>query len=243
MRRIVSIAPDDIAPEQDEPLVLQGLKAGTKPSAAVLDLYHDALALFLACVRPAGVFADISKDEFERVYRGEGRNETRTPVQEIFPRAERLALFAVTVGQKVHDRINGLFDASDFALASMLDSVASAGVERAADLLEARFEAAGMTREAKGRPLVTMRYSPGYCGWHVSGQKQLFAFLKPDDIGIALRESSLMEPLKSASGVFIEAMPEVHVFDDTFPMCGSCEDHSCRDRIAQKMARLKMRVP
>ena len=75
-----------------------------------------------------------------------------------------------------------------------------------------------------------LRFSPGYCGWHVSAQKKLFEYLKPEEIGIGLNESCLMQPLKSISGVIFTGRMEIFEFDDNYPFCSDCTDHACRDR-------------
>jgi hypothetical protein len=81
-----------------------------------------------------------------------------------------------------------------------------------------------------------LRYSPGYCGWHISGQKKLFEYLKPQQIGLMLRPSYLMEPLKSVSGVVLAGPREMHEFDPSFPSCSTCKTYSCRDRIRDLFA-------
>lgn len=230
MREVVEIAVGETVPDQSDSLVLQGIASGVTPPPRIIELYQAARELFVACARPVGLFADITPQDFAAVYRGEGRNEADTPVNSIFTRAERLALFAVTVGHKIHERINDLFETSDFALASMLDSVASAGVERAADVVEERYGRSLDNRGSFGPGDALMRYSPGYCGWHVSGQKRLFDYLRPAEIGIELRASFLMEPLKSISGVLICGPRQIHVFEDDYAFCGRCEDRSCRIR-------------
>lgn len=83
----------------------------------------------------------------------------------------------------------------------------------------------------------TMLFSPGYCGWHVSGQKRLFESLRPDEIGIELSESFLMQPLKSVSGVIVVGPREIFDFDDAFSFCDECSTHSCRDRIRTVLER------
>jgi hypothetical protein len=80
---------------------------------------------------------------------------------------------------------------------------------------------------------VFLRYSPGYCGWDITGQRQLFQALRPEEIGITLRESCLMEPLKSISGVLVAARPEDHRFDNTYPFCSACTTKTCRSRTAE----------
>ncbi|MFH1765721.1 MAG: vitamin B12 dependent-methionine synthase activation domain-containing protein, partial [Gemmatimonadota bacterium] len=75
-------------------------------------------------------------------------------------------------------------------------------------------------------------YSPGYCGWHITGQKELFAFLDPQQIGISLNASCLMSPIKSVSGVLVVGHPEIHDFENDFDFCFDCATWECRSRIA-----------
>ena len=114
----------------------------------------------------------------------------------------------------------------------MLDGYASEGVERAADQLERAYvdwlSSEGRLEADSG----TLRYSPGYCGWHVSGQRKLFRYLVPEDAGISLRESCLMQPLKSISGVIITGRRAIFDFENTFDFCEECSTWTCRERIS-----------
>ena len=76
-------------------------------------------------------------------------------------------------------------------------------------------------------------YSPGYCGWHISGQRKLFDYLRPDAIGISLNTSCMMNPLKSVSGVLVTAEPDAHRFKPRFSYCPECKDRSCVERMQQ----------
>ncbi|MDH4209846.1 MAG: hypothetical protein OEV79_00135 [candidate division WOR-3 bacterium] len=228
---MIEIRKQEIIPSQEDAFALQGISSGSKVSSNIILLFDQAVKIFAEHAQPVGIIAEISKNDFGIIYAGEGRNETDTPVAEIFQKADRLALFATTVGQGLHDKINELFVNKDFALGSMLDSVASAGVEKAADVLEAFFGSTVTRGIEDDKNIAVMRYSPGYCGWHVSGQRKLFEYLKPEEIGITLRASYLMEPLKSASGVFIAGGVDIHFFADTYSFCSQCETHSCRERM------------
>ena len=173
----------------------------------------------------------VDAKQFAVIYRGEGRNEPATPLEEIFFKAERLALFAATIGHEVNVRINDLFGTRDFALASVLDAVASEATEIAADFVERAFRDL-LREQGKADPSTRLlRYSPGYCGWHISGQRALFDALKPGEIGLTLRESYLMEPLKSISGVIVAGSGAVHDFEDNYPFCADCKTRACRERI------------
>lgn len=231
MRKVLEIPVHEIKPDQDSVLETQGIPPGAGLTEEVNALLEKAMDLFLEFSIPRAVISDISILEFEDVYEGQGSNEKDTPLDEILKKADSLALFAVTVGERVTKKINQLFKANDFALGSMLDSVASAGTDKAAERMENRYfdllSEIGKITTSKG----VLRFSPGYCGWHMSGQKRLFEFLRPEDIGITLLESFLMKPLKSISGVLVAGDKEVFVFDDSYPFCSECRSRSCQERI------------
>ena len=235
MSRLVEIPVRAVAPDPQAVLELQGLPAGTAPDERLRGLLGEACEELARSAAPRGAFTPVSAHDFTSVYAGEGRNEPRTPLASIFPRAHALALFIVTLGEEVSRRIAELFQSTDFALASLLDSAASASTERAADIVERRFleslpaPPATATTTASPAPRA-LRYSPGYCGWHVSGQRALFARLDPERIGIRLRESFLMEPLKSLSGVIVVGPAEIHDFEASFPFCSACRTRTCRER-------------
>ena len=231
MKEIVEIPIEDVKPCRNDVLEIQGIPPGNEPGEKIETLLNRAMNLFLELSHPRGIISDISIPEFAVVYHGEGLNEKRTPLDEIFKKADSLALFALTIGDKVSKKIDDLFGANEFALGSMLDSVASVGTDRVADSMESHYFNL-LSKEGKINPSTGMlRYSPGYCGWHMSGQKKLFELLHPEDIGIFLLDSFLMKPLKSISGVMVVGRKEIHIFDDSYPFCSQCRSHSCRDRI------------
>jgi len=192
----------------------------------VLELIEQSFSRYAELSNPRGVWQEVTRDEFMDLYRGEGLNEPRTPLDRIVARAERLALFAVTLGQALDSCIERLFASDEPALAYLLDAVASERADHAASLLAARF--AGVSPASSSSVLP---YSPGYCGWHITGQRPLFERLRPERIGIGLNASCLMQPLKSVSGVLVGGPPGIHVFDDDFDFCEACRTHACRLRI------------
>lgn len=231
MREIIEIPLDKVKPNRSDVLRTQGVTPGKYPSRNVEKPLRKAIELFLGYAHPIGVVADIPRPLFEDVYKGDGKNETSTPLDEIFRKAEALALFAVTIGEEVSQKISQLFQKNELVLGSMLDGAASVGVDNAADVIEKHFLTILVKRGTATSTTTVLRYSPGYCGWHMSGQKKLFTYLKPEDIGISLLDSFLMRPLKSISGVLIAGPREIHVFEDSYPFCSECKTHSCRERI------------
>jgi hypothetical protein len=231
MSEILELSVAELMPDTTAVLENQGVPAGTTVSEQIEDLYYVACRLLAETATPVGVLSEISNSDFAHVYSGEGRNELRTPVGDMFERADHLALFAVTLGERPGHEIGSLFESNDFALACMLDSTASLAADRAAAVTERQFsevlQTTGRTTPATG----VLRYSPGYCGWHISGQKKLFEFLRPEQIGLTLRESFLMEPLKSVSGVIVAGHRDIHNFPISYNCCSDCDTRSCRRRL------------
>jgi hypothetical protein len=194
-------------------------------------LYSDAVKIFIEFSNPFAIISDISIPKFEEVYFGIGLNEKETPLEQIVKKADYLALFAVTIGNDISEKIEELFNSNDFALGSMLDAVASEGTECVTDVIQNHFKDSIIEREYDISTKGILRYSPGYCGWHISGQKKIFEYLHPEDIGIKLLDSYLMKPLKSISGVIVVGDREIHIFKVNFPFCSQCNNHFCRDRI------------
>lgn len=199
-------------------------------------LFERALDVFARLAKPRAIVADVSKADFERIYKGEGLNATGTPLDVIVPRADRLALFAATVGAAASAEIPALFARGDPALGYTLDVIASEAASGLADQLADRFRES-LPAESGNRAVLP--YSPGYCGWHVSGQRRLFEYLRPDAIAITLTGSFLMQPLKSVSGVLVSGAPDAHRFKPTYAFCDDCTTHECRQRMAAVLKKKK----
>ena len=233
MRKVTYIPLDESVPSRNAVLGAMGMPAGRKPGGRILELADRAVSIYRRLAQPIGIVAAVSAPEFEDVYRGCGDNASETPLGNIFGSADDLALFAVTIGQGICDETARLFEAADFALASALDAAASEGVETAADALESAHRECLRRTGKLDSSRATLRFSPGYCGWHIGAQRKLFAHLNPGEIGLSLRDSMLMEPLKSISGVIVCAGKDIFDFDDSFPFCSECETRSCRQRLRQ----------
>ncbi len=244
MTETVVIAAGEIRPPMADVLAAQGVPPGVEITERLAGLYRRALEALESEAEPRGLLRPVTVPEFEEVFRGEGRNAAEAPLAGIFPRAARLALFAVTLGPAVTARIETLFGEGEYPLGAMLDAAASEATERAGDVLADRFRAAAgdpgrdaLAGDDPGRRAdAILRYSPGYCGWDMSGQRALFGTLDPGRIGISLRPSFLMDPLKSMTGVIVAGPPEIHRFDPDFPFCAECVSHGCRRRMQEAAA-------
>lgn len=208
---------------------IRGLEArsGSPTAEAVQVIVDRSRDLFVHTAEPRGLYQAIELEEFHELYRGEGGNESDTPLEHIIDEAVALALFTVTLGGAISDRITALFEGGELAEGYVLDQVASFAADELAAMAGRRFESS-----SKHDDLVVLPYSPGYCGWHVSGQRALFVSLHPEEIGVTINDSCLMHPLKSVSGVLVLAPVEAHSFSPAFPCCATCTTLDCQDRIA-----------
>jgi hypothetical protein len=232
----LGFTPADVSPDRGAVLAQLGIPEGTILSERIERLITQASGLLAESAAPAGVFAELPVAEFAEVCRGEGRNAPDAVVGTIAPQAEHLAFFAVTLGPRTSDVLAGLFAGTDFALAYVLDAMASVGADELAGLAEQRYAAALRERGWRTPDGAVLRYSPGYCGWDITGQRKLFARLRPEGIGLTLNDSCLMRPLKSVSGVLVAGPRAIHRFPPTYDFCERCEERTCRDRLAALVA-------
>lgn len=133
--------------------------------------------------------------------------------------AEEAALFICTAGPVIGEMSRSSMKGGDLLKGYVYDVIGSEVVEAAADLMQEELRKS-MSPAGKG---ITNRFSPGYCGWDVAEQHQLFSFFKDNFCGITLTESALMNPVKSVSGV-IGIGRNVRF---TPYQCKLCDDKNC----------------
>jgi hypothetical protein len=227
VRTVFEVTPNELLMATDT--AVRGLRAGNGSPAetTVQSILDQSRELFMNSARPLGLYQSLSAQQFDEVYEGAGENEEDTPLEHVVEDAVALALFAVTLGDDISVRISALFDGGELAEGYILDQVASFAADELAAIAGRRFQS-----ESTHDGLAVLPYSPGYCGWHVSGQRALFAHLGPEEIGISLNESCLMHPMKSVSGVLVLAPVGAHEFSPSFPCCATCTTLACQERIA-----------
>ena len=228
MRRIFEVRPEELLSAVAGCMRALEASEGSPAAERVRTLIDGAGETFLGVAKPQGLWEPITAADFAAVHLGEGGNDADTPLEAVLEEAGALALFAATVGNEVSRRIARLFEEGELAEGYLLDQVASFAADAMAEEAARRF---GLEHGADAACAV-LPYSPGYCGWNVSGQRALFARLAPAEIGVTLNESCLMQPIKSVSGVLVLAPLEAHDVSPSFPCCASCTTLDCRERVA-----------
>jgi hypothetical protein len=236
MRKVIEFSIDDVAPSIGEVLEVQGMGSRANLPVRIRTLMESALDLFKKLAVPKGMMADLQREDFEVVYNGNGLSSPENPVRLIFPKAENLALFAVTLGNPLMERASELFAQGGPALGYMLDAVTTAGAERLGNLMSQRFREYLSEQRVLPGDFTVLHYSPGNCGWDLSSQEKIFHHLQPEEIGIGINSNFHMKPQKSLSGALIAGPKEIHRFKPDFPLCQQCKTHKC----AQRLARLQL---
>ena len=136
--------------------------------------------------------------------------------------AEAYALFVCTAGTAFEQYRQRLKDWGDMVRMFIADALGSVIAEKCADQMELALQA-GIDKLGWHH---TNRFSPGYCGWHVSEQQRLFPLFGGHTCGVTLTDSSLMVPIKSVSGI-IGLGKEVRRLDYS---CGLCDFKQCYKR-------------
>ena len=136
--------------------------------------------------------------------------------------SEAYALFICTAGLAFEQFQQQLKSEDDMVHVFIADALGSVIAEKCADrmeeLLQQNVDKLGWHH--------TNRFSPGYCGWHVSQQQFLFPLFEGNTCGVRLTNSSLMLPIKSVSGI-IGLGPNVRHIDYS---CGLCTFTHCYKR-------------
>ena len=218
---ILNISIKDIIPTEEEVLQEQGIKSINAASDVLLKDIKSAINILNTKSKPVAIVKKCSKSDFSNIYIGAGNNAEDSILPSIIDKANSLYLFAATIGEVITNEINNHFQQNEFPTGSFIDCGASLATDNIANLLQNQLEI----------HFTTLSYSPGYCGWHVSGQEKLFNALKPYRIGIELNDSYLMTPLKSISGVLVSGESEIHNFNNNYSFCTDCTSYNCKIRM------------
>ena len=136
--------------------------------------------------------------------------------------SEAFALFICTSGLEFEAYQQRLKEQGDMVRVFIADALGSVIAEKCADQMEKALQESIDKLGWKH----TNRFSPGYCGWHVSQQQLLFPLFQGHTCGVKLTDSSLMIPIKSVSGI-IGLGEKVRKLEYT---CGLCDFKQCYKR-------------
>lgn len=138
----------------------------------------------------------------------------------LLEQCDKVVVFLATIGDSLESRVAELAEQGEVLQAFVLDAVGSEAVEQVAELMH----------QTARRMLLedgyycSKRFSPGYCDWDITQQKELFRFF--GDAPVMLTEHCLMLPRKSISGIIGVGRDLVQIFNP----CRTCNAKDCRGR-------------
>lgn len=127
--------------------------------------------------------------------KGEITLEVGSTIAGLMSGIDSICIFAATAGINFEKFQNELKEDGDLIQSFIADQIGSCIAERAGDIAERHLMSLINPKQH------THRFSPGYCGWHLSQQQIIFSMLDPGPCGIILSDVSLMLPIKSISGI------------------------------------------
>lgn len=144
---------------------------------------------------------------------------------ELFSEVEGIVLALATIGPAVECKARELVNMEHGAAGLIVDAIGTVAAEQTADFVERK-----ICQDCVGWGWkVSRRYSPGYCGWGIEAQREIFN-LFPDTLGIKLTGSCLMIPEKSLSFACLLStngnFGKVKVEN-----CKNCKKKDCPDRL------------
>jgi hypothetical protein len=189
--------------EIDADMILRGQGADPRlvraRHPALVALAEQALADGLPLLQPAVAYRQLPVEslQHERLTLAGGATLTGPLVVQHLGSAEQVAVVLCTIGAALEQRVSELF-ASEPTFALALDGLGSAAVEALATAACRHCESLAVAEGLQ----TSLPLNPGLTGWPLAeGQRQIFALLDGQPIGVTLTASSLMLPRKSTSFV------------------------------------------
>ena len=161
---------------------------------------QEKMRLAFALVKAQGLYRclDILSNDGESLLLAEQSRIYSRDLAKMLRDSQQVWLAAVTIGPSLGEQSAELFAQGQAAAAAVYDAVGSECADASMDFLQ---EYAGTQLRRSARSLSKFRFSPGYGDWSLEAQKDFFAWLKPESIGLQLSDKLLLLPEKSVTAL------------------------------------------
>jgi hypothetical protein len=202
-----------------------GYSTDGKPSARIESLVKEYADNICHLIEPSYsyVVRDINSVRGARVFIDGSVTFRSNIIARLLERCQKVAVFVLTIGSGLGEVVRQLSEGGLMVQAAVLDAVGSDAVETLAHVVQ-DIVAKQVGTEGLG---ISRRFSPGYCDWRVSQQKEVFRAIGGDTAGVRLTDSCLMIPQKSISGI-IGIGPADKV--ESYNPCLTCNKRDCIGR-------------
>ena len=203
-----------------------GYTVDVDPSARISSLLDEYIEITRHLIEPSYsyVIKDIERVEGSRSFiKGPVVLESEA-IARLLELCERIAVFILTIGNRLEETVGQLADDNLIVEAYVLDAIGSSVTDSLADLVQENIR-----NEVRAHGLcISRRFSPGYCDWDISQQEIVFPALNGESSGVFLSDEFMMKPQKSISGIIGIGLCDSGV--DSYNPCKICNKRNCPGR-------------
>ena len=220
------IADFEIEIDKDEVCRLLGYGKNDEPRLSVSSLIDEKIDKAYDLVEPQASYRMVDVDDIrhKQVFLEDGVMITSKVLSKLLSGCQKAAIFVVSIGQDLEDRVAELMTDGKMLRATVLDAIGSEAAEKTAAYVH------DMVRDIANSEGIeaTLRFSPGYCDWDVSQQRIIFDAMGSNPVDVSLTDECLMTPRKSVSGIIGLGSFENSFAD--FSPCQLCTKTDCPSR-------------
>ena len=204
----------------ERPRVLQALGVPRERKEKRLELVEELLPRGRGLMEPVILYDLFSVEEVRpgEVVLQEARLTSKR-LAKLWAQAQEVALILCTIGPDLDEQVSAYFIASDPLRGLVLDGIGTAALEELAEEACRRID-----EVAKGKGWeASAPMSPGNLDWGLEEQRVFFDLLPAKEIGLRLKESYQMTPLKSLSlamGLGEQVLPSIEESPCTYCSLG-----------------------
>ena len=181
----------------------------------------------ISSIEPKAIYSNYEIDKIidDSVYFKSGNIFRGPNISKILTGSSVAAIFIATLGSKIDKIIKDVSDSGDMLPTIVMDAITTELLGILGNHLGKIIKKEGIRGKDWGS---TCTYSPGQYKWTIEEQKEIFAMLEGNKIGVELNKSYLMVPFKSSSGVY--GFGPIDTINKTRVACDLCPRENCISR-------------
>ncbi len=176
-----------------------GYTDGVEPSPRIASLLDEYIENAIHLIEPsyAYLFKSVEEANENIAFLEDSITFEGTVVGRLAQQSEKVAIFILTIGDRLEQMVAKLADDGMIVESYVLDAIGSSAVENLAEFVQGVI---GEVAYHNGHS-ISRRFSPGYCDWDISQQDAVFRAIDGHESSVILNEGYLMTPQKSISGI------------------------------------------
>lgn len=216
----------EIEIDKDEVCRYLGYRRDHGPHSSISSLIDEEMDEAYELIQPSCFYQlmDIGRVRQPWVILEDGLTITSDVLSRVLARCHQVAIFVVSIGWDLEERVAQLMKEGQVLMATVLDAIGSEAAEKTTCYLQDKVREVATSNGFE----VTLRYSPGYCDWDITQQRVLFEAMDSAPLGVSLSEDCLMMPRKSVSGII--GVSRFEKYQLRYSPCRFCPKTDCPSR-------------